>query len=130
MTDKNVTIAIIETQIGTARTFMVQIQEDPVNLKNQGQGAIDINWTLDPASANQGWSFVVDAVKGGIDVKDKKKRFSDKKHSKGDHTWTRNKNQASTTGPDPVKYSIALTRPDAVLGATTLIIDPSINNEE
>lgn len=114
----NPIITVTETGAAPSKTIQVQVSQDPIRLKGQGNGAVVIQWDIDPRST-PGWSFAAN----GIAIGNHGNKFGNSGPANGNRrfTWIRNPNQADG---EFYKYSIGVTN-----GTTTVIVDPIIVNE-
>ena len=115
-----VNVTVIETVTASSKTIQIQVDQEPINLTGQGQGAVVIRWQIDQQSP---WSFLTPPPPQarGIQVKNPGSAFTGGSGGPKIQTWTRNPNQANG---QTYNYSIWVTD-----GTTTLSWDPSIINQ-
>jgi hypothetical protein len=81
-------VTLVETVAGSKKTLAISVDPEPLDLGNQGEEVVDIDWVLDNSGAPS-WTF---ATKG-IDFKGPGVHFSDNHGSAGGkkHGWKRKK---------------------------------------
>ena len=114
----NARVTITETRTAPNYTVQIQVSPDPISLKGQGNGAVVIQWDIDPGST-QGWSFGT----SGIDIKNPAGHFTHGGAGNGNkrYTWTRDAHGADGK---PYRYTINVTN-----GTATMSLDPIIGND-
>lgn len=120
---KQVIVTVTTTTSGGGTTYQVGLDNDPLDLTNEGNNAA-LTWRIGQSSAAD-WYFGIIGSGGGISITrpDPSGKFTSPANDSGPKPRAVNCTRSSADGLT-YKYSISVTN-----GTTTLLVDPSIINQ-